>query len=92
MKGNAVGKYMRGRGTRMERMDTNKGAYYVRVIYIYLYKVRVYVREAEDAAYGCDDASPEKKGNDCDMCRQPTQVGMMSRLRSNCSQSTATQR
>ena len=34
MKGNAVGKYMRGRGTRMERMDTNKGAYYVRVIYI----------------------------------------------------------
>ena len=67
----------------MGRMDTNK-AYYI------LYKVRVYVREAEDAAYGCDDASPEKKGNDCDMCRQPAQVGMMSRLRSNCSQSAAT--
>ena len=36
MRGNAVGKYMRGRGTRMGRMDTNK-AYYI------LYNVRVYV-------------------------------------------------
>ncbi len=36
MRGNAMGKYMRGRATRMGRMDTNK-AYYI------LYKVRVYV-------------------------------------------------
>ena len=89
MRGNAGGEvYERGNtnGTNI----TNKGVYYVRVIYYY--KVRVYVREAEDEAYGCDDASPEKKGNDCDMCRQPAQVGMMSRLRSNCSQSAATQR
>ena len=35
MRGNAVGKYMKG-GTRMGRMDTNK-AYYI------LYNVRVYV-------------------------------------------------
>ena len=39
MRGNAVGKYMRGRGTRMGRMDTNK-AYYI------LYNVR-----AKDKAF-----------------------------------------
>ena len=73
-----VGKYMKGGNTNGTNI-ANEGAYYVRVIYIYI-KVRVYVREAEDEAYGCDDASPEKKGNDCDMCRQLAQVGRMSRL------------
>ena len=38
-----VGKYMRG-GIRMGRMDTNKGAYYVRVIYIIIRYVCTYAK------------------------------------------------
>ena len=35
MRGNAVEKYMRGRGNTNRTNIANKGAYYVRVIYIY---------------------------------------------------------